>query len=215
MLLGRAPPAGDGDVDGPFGPSVDERHWAVAIVSHVIAIRRAVPADAPAVAEVYLASFKATYDFPLVHDDDDVRGWVRNKLIPTMETWVAVDDGVAGVAGDHVVALMVLAPGWIEHLYVAPDRLGGGIGRRLVELAQERQPNGLTLWTFQVNDRARRFYEHNGFTAVEFGDGSTNEERQPDVRYEWSDERRQGATRGSARSSNRASCPGATARRGA
>lgn len=95
---------------------------------------------------------------------------------------MAVDDEIDG---GRVVADMVLAPGWIEHLYVAPDRLGTGIGRRLVDFAKERQPDGLTLWTFQVNARARRFYERNGFVAVEFGGGSGNEERQPDVRYEW------------------------------
>ena len=77
------------------------------------------------------------------------------------------------------------APGWIEQLYVAPDRLGQGIGSRLVDLAKTRSPDGLTLWTFQVNERARRFYERHGFVAVELTDGSGNEERQPDVRYEW------------------------------
>lgn len=154
----------------------------------VITLRRAVSGDAPAIAQVFLDAFHATYDFPLAHTDDEVRGWVRDRMVATMETWVAVDDAaevaVAGRAGGAVVALMVVAPGHLEQLYVAPDRLGGGIGRRLVDLAKERSPEGLSLWTFQVNDRARRFYERNGFVAVEFTDDG-NEERQPDVRYEW------------------------------
>jgi len=33
--------------------------------------------------------------------------------------------------------------------------------------------------------RARRFYEAHGATAVEFTDGEGNEEKTPDVRYEW------------------------------
>ena len=41
------------------------------------------------------------------------------------------------------------------------------------------------LWTFEGNHRARRFYEQRGFVAVEFTDGSRNEERTPDVRYQW------------------------------
>jgi GNAT superfamily N-acetyltransferase len=81
--------------------------------------------------------------------------------------------------------MMVLAEGWIEQLYVDPGWLGRGIGSRLMALAKELQPGGLQLYTFQVNDRARRFYEHHGFVATWFGDGSANEERQPDVRYEW------------------------------
>ncbi len=144
----------------------------------MVIVRRAIQPDAPAIAEVYLTSFHATYDFPLAHTDDQVRGWVRDKLVATEETWVAVDN-------ERVVAMMVLAPGYLEQLYVAQDRLGRGIGRRLMDLAKERSPEGLTLWTFQVNERARRFYERNGFVAVEFTDGSGNEERQPDVRYEW------------------------------
>ena len=141
-------------------------------------LRRAAPEDAPAVAELFLDSFHATYEFPLAHTDDEVRGWVRDHLIPEAETWVAIDD-------ERAVALLVVAPGWIEQLYVEPTRLGQGIGSRLVDLAKTRSPDGLTLWTFQVNERARRFYERHGFVAVELTDGSGNEERQPDVRYEW------------------------------
>lgn len=43
----------------------------------------------------------------------------------------------------------------------------------------------LNLWTFQRNRRARRFYELNGFAAVRETDGSSNEEKEPDVLYRW------------------------------
>ncbi len=143
-----------------------------------VAIRPATAGDAAAVADVFLASFHATYAFPLAHTDDQVRAWIRDTLVPAGATWVAVD-------GDAVVGLLVAAEGDLDQLYVAPDRLGEGIGRRLLELAKERSPGGLQLYTFQVNERARRFYERNGFTAEWFGDGSANEEGQPDVRYAW------------------------------
>ena len=81
--------------------------------------------------------------------------------------------------------MMVLTPGRIDQLYVAPDRLGEGIGRSLLDLAKERAAGDLQLWTFQVNQRARRFYERNGFAAVEFTDGANNEEHEPDIRYLW------------------------------
>ena len=142
-----------------------------------ITVRRATAADAAAVAQVFLASFHATYDFPLAHTDDEVRGWVR-ETIATRETWIAVDD-------DRVVGWMVVAPGELDQLYIAPDRLGEGFGRGLLEVAKECSPDGLSLYTFQVNDRARRFYERNGFVADWLGDGSANEEGQPDVRYVW------------------------------
>ena len=47
------------------------------------------------------------------------------------------------------------------------------------------QPTGFDLWTFSENTNAKAFYEHYGLIAVEFGDGSTNEEDQRDVRYRW------------------------------
>ena len=41
----------------------------------------------------------------------------------------------------------------------------------------------MRLYAFQQNEAARRFYERHGFVAIAFGDGSTNEERCPDVLY--------------------------------
>jgi GNAT superfamily N-acetyltransferase len=142
-----------------------------------IAVRRATVQDAAEVAEVFLGSFHATYAFPLAHTDDEVRGWIRDRLIPNDEVWVIVEDG-------RILGMLALAPGWLEQLYVAPDRLGEGLGGRLMAVAKERQPGRLQLWTFQVNARARRFYESHGFVAVEETE-DRNEERQPDVRYVW------------------------------
>jgi GNAT superfamily N-acetyltransferase len=73
----------------------------------------------------------------------------------------------------------------VEQLYVHPDWIGRGVGRELLELAKRQRPDGLELYCFAANDRARRFYERNGFVAVAFGDGSGNMERQPDVLYRW------------------------------
>ncbi len=143
-----------------------------------ITIRRAVLADAPAVADVYLAAFKATYDFPLAHTDEECRGWLAEEVVPRMETWVAE-------TGGRVVAMMVLDEAGIGHLYVDPPWHRHGIGSRLMELAKQRRQRGLELYTFQVNERARRFYERHGFVVAMLGDGSGNEEGQPDVLYRW------------------------------
>lgn len=151
--------------------------------AEALEIRRAVAADADVVADVYLASFHATYDFPLAHTDDQVRAWIRDVVVPGQETWVAVEGG-------RTVGIMVVGPGDLDQLYVAPDRLGRGIGRRLLAKAKERTPGGLSLYTFQVNGAARRFYERNGFTIDHLGDGTGNEEGQPDVRYVWRPETR-------------------------
>jgi GNAT superfamily N-acetyltransferase len=150
--------------------------WLVSVIE----LRRATDADAEAVADVLIDSYRAA--LPTVrraHDDADIRQYVREVLIPRTECWVAVD------GNGRPVAMMSLKPGWVDQLYVAPDRLGEGIGRRLLDLAKERSAGELQLWTFQVNDRARRFYGRNGFVAAEMTDGSANEEREPDVRLVW------------------------------
>lgn len=112
------------------------------------------------------------------HTDDEVRAWIREVVVPGQETWVATVDG-------SVVAMMTLDGDDLDQLYIHPAWQGRGIGGRLVDVAKERSPSGLTLWTFQVNEPARRFYERHGFVAEEWTDGLRNEEREPDVRYVW------------------------------
>jgi GNAT superfamily N-acetyltransferase len=144
-----------------------------------IELRRAGPDDTSSIAEVYLASFRATYDFTFVHTDDQVRRWLGDVVLPTEEVWVA-----AGPDGE-VVAMMALTSDMVDQLYVAPDWTGRGIGGRLLALAKAQRPTGLDLYTFLANAGAQRFYERNGFVEVCRGDGSGNEEGQPDVRYAW------------------------------
>jgi GNAT superfamily N-acetyltransferase len=146
-------------------------------------LRAATLADAAAVADVYLRSRKElVVCAPLVHSDAEVREWIRARLIPTGRTSVAA-------VQDSVVGLLAVSPGaeasWIDHLYVLPDWVGCGIGTRLLDRAVRELPPPIRLYTFQQNLRARRFYEARGFAAVAFGDGSGNEERCPDILYEW------------------------------
>lgn len=146
----------------------------------MIEVRRATDADAEEAADVFISSRRtALPSVPFVHTDDSVRAYVRNILIAKTEGWVATD-------GDRILAIMSLTPGWVDQLYVATPAQGQGIGRTLLDLAKERSDGELQLWTFQVNDRARRFYERNGFVIAEMTDGSGNEERTPDIRYVWS-----------------------------
>jgi GNAT superfamily N-acetyltransferase len=144
-----------------------------------IVLRRAEQADADGIADVWLSAFAATYDFPPAHGDDQVRAWIRSDLLADTETWIAVDpDGT-------LVGFMSLTDEMVDQLYLRPGSTGLGTGSRLIALAKSRRPTGLDLYTFQVNAGARRFYERHGFAAIWFGDGSANEERQPDLRYHW------------------------------
>ncbi|GAA4011877.1 GNAT family N-acetyltransferase [Streptomyces plumbiresistens] len=147
----------------------------------LVTLRRATAPDAAAVADVWLRSFAAA--LPTVvspRSGDDVRVYFREVVVPLRETWMA-----EAADGGGTVGVMVLNGSLLSQLYLDPDWRGRGIGDRFVALAKERSPQGLSLWTFQVNKPAHRFYERHGFVAVEYTDGSGNEEREPDVRYEW------------------------------
>src|SRR5215471_2475719 len=114
-------------------------------------------ADADAVADVYLRSRRELVACaPLVHSDQDVRDWIRRRLIPSGRSTVAVID-------DLVIGLMAVSQtadcGWIDQLYLLPAWIGHGIGTRLLELARRELPPPIRLYTFQCNERARRFYE--------------------------------------------------------
>lgn len=142
--------------------------------------RPAVLADAATAADLYLCARHAAVPAipPEVHSDEDVRRWFKDVVIPQRETWLAEEDG-------EPVALMVLDGDELDQLYVHPEWTGRGAGCELVRLAQSWRPEGLSLWTFQSNEGAQRFYERHGFVAVEHTDGSGNEEQAPDVRYVW------------------------------
>lgn len=144
-----------------------------------IALRRAGASDGDALGDVWLSAWHATFDFPPAHPDDAVRTWLKDEMLPAHEVWVAAD------RGDRVVGFLALSDTMVDQLYLAPDWIGRGVGSRLLALAKARRPAGLDLYCFQVNDRARRFYEARGFSVVAEGDGTNNEEHQPDLRYAW------------------------------
>jgi ribosomal protein S18 acetylase RimI-like enzyme len=119
---------------------------------------------------------------PPAHTEAQDVDWARNALIPSGGVTVATFNGkVVGVlAVRHADDAT-----WIDQLYVAPEHCGRGVGSLLIKAAMSSLARPIRLYTFQQNDGARRFYERFGFTPVEFGDGRKNEERCPDVLYEF------------------------------
>jgi ribosomal protein S18 acetylase RimI-like enzyme len=142
-------------------------------------IRPARSADAEAIADVHLDSRREAMPWlPVLHSLEDTIAYFAGHVLLHEEVLVAeVNQLVVGfiaLEGDHV-----------DHLYIAPAYQGRGIGDTLLAMAKEVRPDGLMLWTFQRNARARQFYEARGFVAAELTDGSRNEEREPDALYRW------------------------------
>ncbi|HSC05747.1 MAG TPA: GNAT family N-acetyltransferase, partial [Steroidobacteraceae bacterium] len=143
-----------------------------------VLLRRARASDAAAIATLHLAARRQAMPYlPELHTEDEVRAWVAASILPNA-VWVAE------IAGE-VAAYMALKGTEVEHLYVAPRRQSCDVGSVLLSKAKELNPGRLQLYAFQRNARARAFYEARGFAAVALSDGTGNEEKEPDVRYEW------------------------------
>jgi putative acetyltransferase len=111
-----------------------------------------------------------------MHTPDQDRAYFRDRVFDECEVWGAIDDALIG--------FIAFREGWVDQLYVLPHRQGQGVGGSLLGVAMAAFAD-LQLWTFQRNAGARRFYEKQGFVAVQETDGSRNMEREPDVLYRW------------------------------
>lgn len=125
---------------------------------------------------------RAAYDDRLpslanLHTPEEDRWFFRNRVFRKCTVWGVFDR-------DTLVGIIAFRPGWIDQLYVLPTYQTRGVGASLLNIAKEGASQ-LSLWTFQRNRQARRFYEKHGFVAVEETDGSRNEEHEPDVLYRW------------------------------
>ena len=119
---------------------------------------------------------------PELHTPEEDLWFLREIVMPNEEVWVAESSGL--VVGFTALGTRDGAD-YLQHIYVAPEHQGHGIGSELLERAMERRPAGFRLWVFQGNEGARRFYERHGLRLVEETDGLGNEEKEPDALYEW------------------------------
>jgi GNAT superfamily N-acetyltransferase len=141
-------------------------------------IRRARIDEGDAIAELYERSYETLTFLPRLHTLDEYRTFMARHVVED-DVWVWDEN-------ETVLGFMVLrGEGDLFLMYLEPSATGRGIGTALLEHAKRERPRGFTLWTFQQNEGARRFYERHGLRAIAFGDGSGNEEGVPDVQYEW------------------------------
>ncbi len=147
-----------------------------------LTVRPATTEDLPLVADLFLAARAAAVPGmpPLIHEPDDVRAFFGrfDLTAADREFWVAED-------ARGIVAFAEVKGGWLDDLYVRPDRQGEGIGSVLLDLVKSLRPEGFSLWVFESNTPAREFYARHGLVERERTDGSGNEEQAPDIRMEW------------------------------
>ena len=149
-----------------------------------VEVRLATPEDAPGIARVHVASWRAAYR-GIVPDpildalsvERRTMYWHDTTTNPgEVPTWVAVVGAeLVGFAsgGPHRDDDLPPGAGELWSIYVQPASWGVGVGRALFERAVAdlgaRGFGPLALWVLTANERGRRFYERHGWR----GDGAT------------------------------------------
>jgi len=128
--------------------------------ANVTTIRKGRPEDHEALLDLWKRSVTATHRFLAEADIAALVPVVRDQALPALELWVIVDaDGLmAGFLG--------LSGHSIEALFIAPEKLRRGHGRRLLELARRLRPDPLSVDVNEENPEALKFYQACGFEVT-------------------------------------------------
>jgi GntR family transcriptional regulator len=140
-------------------------------------LRRATADDAPALARVFVAAWRGAYGTVVPRDvldalnEEDTAAWLQTLVTSPGKTTLASQAADGSLLGfvrygeDPADARR----GHVYALYVDPAHAGHGHGRELLDRAvAELTRHGygeVTLWVFEANERARRFYAAAGFQA--------------------------------------------------
>lgn len=114
---------------------------------------------------------------PDLHTPEEFLWFFEHRVFRDCEVWVAETDSIEGFCA--------FRQGWVDQLYVEPERHGQGLGAGLLARAMEANET-LRLWVFQRNTQAKQFYLARGFRQIKQTDGASNEEQEPDALLAWS-----------------------------
>lgn len=134
------------------------------------------PAHVDELVTMWRASFEAAVGVREPHTVEQQRAYVLETVAPSNRVLVAL-------VGGRLVGFIAASNEHIDQLYVHLDYQGIGIGSRLLQWAKDNSRGRLSLFTFERNDRAQKFYEARGFRII--GRGFEENWQLPDIRYEW------------------------------
>ncbi|MDX8349906.1 GNAT family N-acetyltransferase [Cognatiyoonia sp. IB215446] len=140
-------------------------------------LRAAMKADIAPIARI-MGDWRAETPYiPDLHSREEDVAFIRGV--------VASQDVLVAEKADDVLGFIARDDREISQLFLTSSARGQGIGSALLSNMKERVAH-LTLWCFQANLGARRFYQRHGFKIAFMTGGQDNAERQPDIRYQWS-----------------------------
>jgi putative acetyltransferase len=132
-------------------------------VASAVTIRRAQPQEHEALVQLWLRSVTATHAFLQPGEIEALLPAVRERALPALNLWVlAAGDG-------RILGFLGLTANSVEALFIEPDSMRRGHGRRLLDLARRLQGAARTPLRVDVNEQnpeAVKFYEACGFKVT-------------------------------------------------
>ncbi|QHW34023.1 GNAT family N-acetyltransferase [Paenibacillus rhizovicinus] len=127
---------------------------------------------------MWRASKEQAIGQPAIHSVEDHVYFLNHILTNSNKVYLAIER-----SGKQVAGILACNENWVNQLYIHTQHQGKGIGKKLLDLAKQQSDGKLFLYTFEVNKKAQRFYERNGFRIV--ARGNENEEQLDDIKYAW------------------------------
>jgi putative acetyltransferase len=137
-------------------------------------------ADLPALVDLWVAAWSET---GLAIDFDDRRAWLISRLRALSSGGAEIVVGLDAGGRPAGFAAIDAKTGYLDQLCVTPSERGSGLAAALLKEAKRRSPGVIELDVNEMNPRARRFYERDGFSVV--GQGLNPQSGLPTLKMRW------------------------------
>ena len=144
------------------------------------ALRDFVEADLPALVDLWVAAWRET---GLDIDFDGRRAWLVTHLRALRAGGAEIIVGLDADQRPAGFAAIDAKSGYLDQLCVTPAEGGSGLACALIDEAKRRSPIVIELDVNEMNPRALRFYEREGFSVV--GRGLNPQSGLPTLKMRW------------------------------
>lgn len=132
----------------------------------IISVRPAKVADAMSACTAVCRSIERCCVQDHRNDPERLAAWLRNKTPENFERWVSSDQHFCAVAeaGATLVGFAMCSHDELLLCYVVPEALRQGVGRTLVQAAEQRAASaGSTALQLESTRTALAFYQRHGY----------------------------------------------------
>ena len=124
-----------------------------------LSVKKPTPSDYNELTAVWEAAVKATHHFLAKGDISFLKPLVRNEHLKNVNLFCIRD------TKKNIAAFIGLLNKKVEMLFVRPDMMGKGLGKKLLDFAISLH-NASSVDVNEQNEQAVHFYRHYGFKLV-------------------------------------------------